>query len=289
MKNVLYVIFAGALWGIISIFINLLDKIGLNSMQCVAVRTFFAALILFIYLVITDKSKLKIKLRDLKYFVGTGVFSIVLFNYCYFKAIKVIGGASIPALLLYTAPMFVIIFFNEKITRKKIISLLLTFLGLCFVTGAFGGDEKLSILALVLGLGSGLGYALYSIFGKLVVNKYDAETINFYTFFIASIASVPFSGVVNNIQLICNAKAIFSILGLAVFSTLAPFFLYTKGLTKVEAGKASILATIEPFVATLVGILLFHETFTIVKVIGMLLILVAIIYLNIGKVAKTMD
>lgn len=290
MRHTIYVIVAGCLWGIISIFVNCLKSMGFHSLQCVAIRTFFAAVILFFYLFVTDKRKLRIAWKDIKYFIGTGICSIVLFNYCYFEAIEQIGGAAVPALLLYTAPIFVMflsaIFFGEKITRKKVAALLLTLAGLGLVTGAFTGGENISISALLLGLGSGFGYALYSIFGKLVVKKYDAVTITFYTFVVAAFGVVPMSGVVPKIALFWDLKCMIAILGLAGFSTVLPFLLYTKGLRGMEAGRASILATIEPFVAAMVGVLLFGEVFTLPKSIGMLFILASIVSMNLEGPSK---
>lgn len=200
MKYAVYVIAAGILWGILSVFINVLNAVGFTSMECVALRAAITAGVLFFYLLLRDREKLKIRPLHLLYFVGTGVCSIVFFNFCYFKAIAVIGGAAVPALLLYTAPIFVMILsaicFKERITVQKIIALVLTFVGLGIVTGAFGGGESISVTAILLGLGSGLGYALYSIFGKFVVDKYDSLTITFYTFLIAAAVAVPTSGVV---------------------------------------------------------------------------------------------
>lgn len=286
-KNSFYIMTAGGLWGIISIFINMLKDIGFNSLQCVAIRAFFTAFLLFFYLFLKDNRKLKIKKRDIIFFIGTGVGSIVFFNYCYFQAIEVIGGAAVPALLLYTAPVFVMLlsalFFGEKITGKKIVSLILTFIGLGFVTGAFFGKESLTVTALLLGLGSGLGYALYSIFGKFVVEKYDAFTITFYTFFIASIAAVPMSGIMHSVNLLFCTKGIIAASGLAFFCTVLPFILYTKGLHGIEAGKASILATVEPLVAAIVGGIVYGEKFTISRIIGMFLIMAAVIMLNIRE------
>lgn len=286
MKSIICIVLAGSLWGIISIFVNVLTGIGFSSLDCVAIRVVVAAVILFLYLLFKDKSKLKINLKDIIYFIGTGICSIVFFTYCYFKAIEVIGGAAIPALLLYTAPIFVMIlsaiFFREKITSKKVIALIITFIGLGFVTGAFTGGDKLSTRAFILGLGSGLGYALYSIFGKLIINKYNAITITLYTFIVASIGSVPISGIIGHISLMFSLKSILAIIGLGFFSTALPFLLYTKGLQGVEAGKASILATVEPFVAAIVGAIFFNESFSFPKIIGMVLILFAICYLNVG-------
>lgn len=290
IKNAIYIIIAGTLWGIISVFVNQLKDIGFNSMQVVSIRVFFSALILVLYLLIKDINQLKIHLKDIPLFIGTGVGSIIFFNYCYFQAIELIGGASIPALLLYTAPIFVmvlsLILFKEKITKKKLISLIMTFLGLALVTGAFSNTNKISAIALLFGLGSGLGYALYSIFGKFLVNKYSAITITTYTFVVATVFSIPFSGIVQKAELIVSPKGIILALSLALISTVLPFLLYTKGLSGMEAGKASILATVEPFVATIIGVTFFKETMTASKIIGMLMVLLAIVILNVNFKSK---
>lgn len=285
IKNSAYILLAGSLWGIISIFVNLLKEAGFNSIQCVAIRCFFTALFLVCYIIIKDKSLLKIQPKDIVYFIGTGILSIVFFNFCYFQSIEEIGGAAVPALLLYTAPLFVMIMsffvFHEKLTRKKIISLLMTIVGLCLVTGAFTGEERISFTSVLYGLGSGIGYALYTVFGKFVVKKYNALTITAYTFIIATIVAVPFSGVFTDISFLFSIKSVVAAVGLSLLSTVLPFMLYTKGLNGMDAGKASIIATAEPFVAAIVGVLLFQETFTIWKIAGMILILAAIILLNI--------
>lgn len=283
-KNVVYIIIAGCLWGIIALFINELNKIGFSSMQCVAIRVFLSAVILLTYLCIKKRAFLYIKLKDIKYFIGTGILSIVFFNFCYFECIKIIGGAAIPALLLYTAPIFVMIFscifFKEKMTVSKIISLIIAFLGLCFVTGCFNKSDSISLVAILLGLGSGLGYALYSIFGKFLVNKYDILTITTYTFIIATLGVIPISNIWTVFYLFVDLKSILLSLGLAIFCTILPFLFYTKGLNGIEAGKAAILATIEPFMATMIGVLVYNENLSFFKVLGLMLIFLSIVYLN---------
>ena len=59
-----------------------------------------------------------------------------------------------------------------------------------------------------------------------------------------------------------------------------PFLAYTLGLRTVEASRAGILATIEPLVATLVGILFFSESLTLFSGMGIALILAAVVLLN---------
>ncbi len=283
MKNTFYILSAGCLWGIISIFINRLNGMGFQPMQCVALRTLITALMLLICLLLTGREKLRVRLRDLPFFLGTGIGSIVFFNYCYFRAIQMTGSSSVPALLLYTAPVFVMllsaVFFREKITAVKIIALAVTFLGLLFVTGVFSGGGTLSAGVILPGLGAGLGYALYSILGKFAAGRYEAVTVTFYTFLFAAAGAVPVAALTEPVPQIHGAGFLWA-LGMAFFSTVLPFLLYTKGLQGTDAGRAAILAAAEPFVAAAVGAAVFHESFTAYKLAGMICILCAIVLLN---------
>ena len=60
---------------------------------------------------------------------------------------------------------------------------------------------------------------------------------------------------------------------LALVSTVAAFVLYTSGLKHLEASKASILATVEPIIAVLTGVLFLGEHLRGWQVLGMALVL----------------
>jgi threonine/homoserine efflux transporter RhtA len=66
----------------------------------------------------------------------------------------------------------------------------------------------------------------------------------------------------------------------ALITAVIPFLFYTLGLRTVEASKAGILATIEPMVATIIGITYFSESLTILSGTGIALILAAAVVLN---------
>ena len=69
----------------------------------------------------------------------------------------------------------------------------------------------------------------------------------------------------------------------AVVTAVIPFLAYTLGLERVEASKAGIIATIEPMVATLIGIVVFSEPLTLMSGLGIILILSAVIILNLKQ------
>ncbi len=276
-----FVILAGILWGSMSIFVKNLNNLGFDSMKIMMVRSLITALLLGGIILIRDRRLFIIKLRDLWMFLCTGIVSLAFFSVCYFKTITDCG-AGIAVILLYTSPVFVIllawIFLGESINLYKILALILTVSGSVCVAGLIGGEHSLSAVSFLTGLGAGLGYGLYSIFGTVALKKYQPLTITFYTFLIAGLFMIPACSFFSKgqVQVTVNSTLVVYSLGVAVFCTLIPFLLYTKGLMGLEAGKAAIVATVEPVAGTLVGIFIWHEQTDLFQITGMILILISI-------------
>ena len=282
-KAYLYIICAAALWGLIGLFVKHLSALGFTPIQIVALRSIASAICATAALLPSAKGLFHIDWHDSWMFIGTGVMSLTFFNYCYFNCIAA-SSLAVAALLLYTAPIFVMVMsvflFKENFTTKKAVALVMTFAGCGCVTGAFSGSLNLTFMGLLYGLGSGFGYALYSIFGKYAVEKYTSATITVYTFYFSSLAALPIADFPSNTFNQLNAAAILNVLGLGLVCAVIPYLLYNKGLVYVDPGQASILATIEPFVAAVIGICYFQEPLTAQKLVGMGLIFAAIILLN---------
>lgn len=283
-KSIFAIIFAGILWGIISVFIKKLSSFGFDSMQIAFLRMAFSAPIFSVVMLIHNPSFFKINFKDIWMFIGTGIISIVLFNFLYFYAM-IHSQASIAVVLLYTSPVFVMllssVIFKEKVTLNKVISLVLTFAGCVFVTGVFSGSYSVTPIVIVSGLGSGLFYALYTIFGRFALNKYNSMTVTAYTFIFGLIGSIPFAGINKTVNVIFrNPEIVVWCIGIAVLCTVLPYFLYTWGLERMESGKAAILVAVEPLVGALVGMLFFGESRDLIKIIGIIFIFISIFVLN---------
>lgn len=276
---------AGILWGCLAIFVNFLSAHGLSSLQIVETRAFFSAVLLILICIFKNPKLLKIRLKDIPLFLGTGIVSIVLFNTCYFITIQ-ISGVSTAALLLYTAPAMVLVmsvlWLKEKFTLNKVAALILTAAGLLFITGILSSGEPLSARAVLVGLGSGFGYAMYSIFGKFLTDKYEPLTITTYTFLVAALGLMPFTHPIHILSTMQDGGMLGMSVGIAAACTVLPFLCYTSGLGKVDAGKASIIATVEPLVATVIGVVVYAEQLSASKVAGIILIFMAIIVLNVN-------
>ena len=287
MKSALLVMLAGVLWGSTGLFVRPLSEMGLTSTDMVFLKLFLTAVIVAVILLVKDRKLFRIRLKDLWCFVGTGIISIVLFSVCYYNTIAKTSMA-VAAILLYTSPAFIILLsaplFKEKLTGRKITALALVFAGLVFVTGVLGGGGRLTLGVILSGLGSGLFYGLYSIFGRYALEKgYDPFTINFYTFLLAAVSS-GFIGSPANVLSVMTASACNMLFGVAfaVVISLVPFLVYTIGLRNLENGQAAIIASIEPVVAALLGVIVMGEKMTTSVLIGTILVLAGIVVSNLG-------
>lgn len=177
--------------------------------------------------------------------------------------------------------------FHEKLTKRKFLALVMTFAGCCLVSG-IGSKSAVSMQGLLLGLGAGFFYALYSIFSRFAIDRgYGAWTITFYTFLFCMLADMPLAnwGAMAG-AIAADRTLLFWMLGMGFVTAFLAFGFYTKGLEGMESSRAGILASTEPVVATLFGVFVFHERLTLPAIVGILLVLGGIVVLSGKKAAK---
>ena len=272
---------AAALWGVIGLWNRRLLASGLSPTSIVTVRNLGGMLLLSAIFAVKDRNVFRVRREHLKYFFGTGVISVVLFTACYFSCQKICSLA-VASVLLYTAPSFVVILsailWKEPVTGKKLTALGLTLVGCACVCGLFSEDLTVTATGILLGLGAGFFYALYSIFGRYALAHYGSMTVTVWTFLFAGPGSLVFLRPAELAAL--TPSAWLTAAGLVVFSTVLPYILYTKGLSQVESGRASIMASLEPVVASLAGVLVFGEPMGLLTAAGIALVLAGVIILR---------
>ena len=276
---------AAILWGVLVVFVRQLSGAGFGAMEIVCIRVYGSALFLTVGLILTKRKWLRMKLADSWCFLGTGVFSIVFFSYCYFRNVEV-SSVAFSSILMYTSPVWVTLLstvcFQEKVTRQKLIALLLALIGCILVSGITGGIGNVSLHGILLGLGSGIGYGLYSIFGRFALDKgYHPMTVAVYTFLFACVGVLPFVSVSSIINRLMEHPQLWAYaICISLFTTCLSFSLYTFGLQNMEPGRAAVLATLEPIVSTLVGTVLYQEPLTFVMVLGIGMVLAASVLIS---------
>lgn len=274
---------AAALWGVMGLWSRRLMAAGLSPTSIVMVRNFGGMLLLLAVFAVKDRSVFRVRREHLKYFFGTGVVSVLLFTVCYFSCQKICSLA-VASILLYTAPSFVVllsaVLWREPVTKRKLLALGLTLVGCACVCGLFSGQMTVTAAGVLLGLGSGFFYALYSIFGRYALAHYGPMTVTVWTFLFAGPASLLLLRPSELAAAFALPGTWLTAAGLAVFSTAAPYILYTRGLARVEAGQASIMASLEPVVAALAGVLAFGEPMGPLTLAGIVCVLAGVYILR---------
>jgi DME family drug/metabolite transporter len=166
------------------------------------------------------------------------------------------SGIGIAAVLLYTAPVIVIILakflLNESLNTRKLIALILSFSGIVAI-GLRGGGN-LDLVAIALGLGSSLSYSGI-ILGvrKLAVSGYDEIELGLGPQVWAALELLPLLSLSRGSL---NLDSMISIVYLGIFPSFLAYYLHAMGLKRIEAGPASIISNLEPISALILGIFL---------------------------------
>ena len=277
-----FIIISGILWGCMGVFSKELGALGFTMAEGTAIRLITCALI---FLAINFK-KLKVSIKDLWLFACIGVFSILTMSYTYFESINH-SSLTLASILLYTAPVMVtvmsVIFYKESLSLKKILCLCGAVVGIVLISGA---DKSISLTktGLIYGLLSGFSYALYSIIGKRLLKTYEPITVSSYAFIFAAVASVFIIDVPHLANTFASSKdTIYTcavMIGCGLVTAAIPYTLYTLGLKYTPAGKASILACVEPLTASVIGIMFYGDKIGYISSLGIILIISAVIVLS---------
>ena len=287
------VIASAILWGTFGSFVTAITGLGLSRNALLFLRFLMTVVPVGILISRRDRSLFHIQKKDIWLFAANAVFSLTFFTACYTAAIAATKIATAAA-LLYTAPVIVMVLsallFQEKITGRKCFCILLSVTG-CALASGFGGEllgnsgnsgTSISLSGLLLGLGAGLGYALYSIFSRVILRRgYSVYTNIFYTFLLVTLIFGGISvrdGSFRQIFLLPKAAMLATLCGL--LTGFGAYVLYTLGMEHMETSRAAQLATIEPVTAAFLGSFLFRQPLSLMEGVGIAFVVLAVILMN---------
>ncbi|WP_405294316.1 DMT family transporter [Methanobrevibacter sp.] len=280
-------VIAGIMFGSSGIFVRTLTQNGIDSTTLLFLRFSIAIIPILIAILLSDRKLFKINLSDIPLFLLCAVCIIGL-NLCYNESMNTIP-LSLAAVLLSTAPIFVLIFayvlFREKVTSKKIICMLLAIFGCLLMTGALEDNlTQLPLFGILSGIGAALFWAVYLMASKKSIETGNHTfTILFYSVIFITLALLPFTDF-GQISSFISINPQLSILFLIVHSTFSfalPYIFSTVSLNYIDSGVSSILLSgAEPFAALIFGLFLYAEIPTALMFCGFILTIIAMMMLG---------
>jgi DME family drug/metabolite transporter len=285
LRGYAFVLVAATLWATLGIIFKvLIGDHGLSRITIAFFRASLSAVVLFAALALRRPGSLRIKARDGLFFAAFGLFGIAAFYIVYITAID-LAGMSVAAVLLYTAPAWVAlisaVFLGEKLTPVKLVAVTLAMAGCALVARVYDvRGLQLNWLGIVAGLGAGLTYALYSVFNKVGLRRHDGWTVLAYGLLAGSVFLAPLQSPQWLIAALRQPGAVVWLLVLALGPTLGAGLSFNAGLRHVTVSSASIVATLEPVIASLLAFTFLHERLDPAQLVGGGLILAAVIFLT---------
>jgi len=282
-----YVILAALFWAVSGSSAKYLFNSGISPFQLVQIRLTIATACLVMWLLVRDRSLLKIDKSDIPYFILFGIFGIAAVQFTYLFAISRIHVAA-AILLQYLAPSFIaihaVLFFKDRLNRWTTLALIGSFTGCYLVVGAYNLDLlSMNLAGIISGVLSGVTFAWYSIHGEYGMRRYDPWTVIFYGLLFAAliwnILHPPLEGFFHAYRPAQWGWIVY----IGIMGTLVPFGFYLEGVNLIRSTRASITATLEPITAGLLSYLFLNEIMTPLQVLGAVLVIASIILLKVKQ------
>ena len=278
----LYIFLSGILWGTIGIFVNALSSLGVSVPLMSFLRMLFAFIIMSsLALIKLGRKVFVIDAKTLLTCALLGLISQGAFNIFYSNSIK-LNGVGVAAVLMYSAPVFTGIacrlIFHEKFSGLKLFALALNIIGcILTVTGGNFTANNISLAGILYGLGSGFGYGMVAVFGKLAGQRTDAIIVSSYSYLFALIFLGIFTAPPVSYAL-GNAKILLTGFLYGLIPTSLAYLLYYNGLKKINnTSLAPVIASIEPVTAVIIGVIIYNEVIGMINLTGFAIVLISII------------
>lgn len=280
-KGVMFGVLAAFIYGFTPILGKLTYLEGSNFMSLTFYRNFLSIPFLFMML---KYKKIDLKIsktegKKLAILASLGSTLTALTLYGSYNYISV----GMTTTIHYIYPVLVtgacILIFKEKVSKEKIIALVLSTLGiLMFFEGNF------NIMGVTLALLSGVFYAAHVLYiDKSGLNTMYAFKITFYLAIFASFYLFVAGILSGNLVLTMTTKGwLFTILVAFFVSFLANTFIPI-GVKYVGPTVTSIVGMFEPITSVILGILILNEPLTARNIIACILILAGVLIVTLVK------
>ena len=279
---------AAVCWGSLGFLGTLLNRAGFDGVQVATLRIVIAAAVLMLLLPYFMRFLCGLDIKRLPILTAQSLIGMLGMSLLYFAAVAKVGS-SLAVALLYTAPVWSLIFgrmlLGEPITRK---AAMLTAVAALGVGLTMAGGMNFDALGIMIGLGSGICYALYGVLGKKVMTGAPPMMLLFTSVSISALALLCLPATHQTLAQLAalDVSVWLTATALSLVGTIIAFGLFVKGLEKMPAAKAAVFTVFEPFTAVMLAVFLLGEQLGVLQSVGVFLIIAVAVLNAVGKKEK---
>jgi drug/metabolite transporter (DMT)-like permease len=264
-------------YGLLPIFILPIKHAHFSLDITLFYRFLFSALMIGGYLLYSKESFL-INKKELLIFITLGICYALSSEFLFLGYDYLTAGIASTVLFIYPVIVALIMFFfyKEKLTKLSVVSLLLAFAGV-IVLCLKGNGLEINYIGLGIVMLSSIFYALYIV----IVNKSNIQAsgfkLSFYSMLFTSGFFMAKTIAGNESFAISSVNTFSNLLIFAFLTTVISSLCLVYAIKDIGSTPAAILGALEPVVAVLISVSMFHEKFTYNLLIGITLILFGVI------------
>jgi drug/metabolite transporter (DMT)-like permease len=265
---------------------------GLSSLELTQIRSSGAALGFLVFLLLFARRRLRVGRRELLFLALFGITGVAFVQWLYFVAIEHLP-VGIALLIQFTGPLVVALFarfvYHERIRRRVWLALVFCLTGLAVVVEAWAGIA-FSTVGITAASGAAFALAAYILMAERERRHRDPASLSFYGFLFAALFwaivqplwEFPWDALDDTVSLQGNlaehtAPVWLLVTFVVLVGTMITFSLLTGALRHIPATRASIVATLEPVVATVVAWVWLEESFGAAQLVGGAVVLAGIL------------
>ncbi|MGB8856106.1 MAG: DMT family transporter [Burkholderiales bacterium] len=287
LAGVLMIFLAALGFSAKAIFVKLAYKYGVDSISLLSLRMLFSLpfFLLMAWWAGRDGASARLSKADWNIVVAMGIAGYYLSSLLDFLGLQFIS-AGLERLILFLYPTFVLllsaILFKQKMARRELVALLVSYAGIGFVFyHDIGTGQKNILLGSLLVLASALTYAIYFIGSGRIVGKIGSLRYSAYATIVSCIAVlVHFSATRDLVSLRQPGQVYALSLLMALFSTVLPVYFLSEGIRRIGSSHASMIGFIGPVLTIFLASSLLGESVGATQIVGMLLVLSGVLIIS---------
>ena len=289
-KEYIYAIISVLLWSTTATVSKLLLG-SLDSMQILLLSSLFSFLFLLIINCFNGSIKeiKKYKPKDYLIIFALGVIGIFLYDLFFYLGINAMQ-ASQAFIINYLWPIMTVLFaciiLKEKFTIRKIIAIIISFIGVIIVSsnGNLLSIEKSSLMGTIYCLLAALLYGLFSALNKKQnYNKYTSMMLFYFNSTIISLIYV----IATKRFFVPELSQTLGLLWIGIFTSAVAYTSWALALAKGDTARISNIAYLTPFISLVWTGIVLKEKISFYSVLGLVIIVLGIFIQMKNKVAET--
>jgi drug/metabolite transporter (DMT)-like permease len=264
----------------------------MSTFRLAQVRAIGAFALLFLITFIQDRKSLRAEKREIPTLMFYGVAGYAMVQLGYFIGIARNIPLGLVLILEFTAPIWIVLWI--KFVRKKSVErnmwtgIAASLIGLALLAKVWQG-MTLDLIGLLGSIGSAIALAIYFLVGEKQGVKRSAQAMTVWGLGFASlfwlilfpIWNFPFEFFTKQIQLegALDAYSLpgwFLIAWVVILGTMVPYLFVVGGLRRLDASKSSVIGMLEPVLAGIFAWILLGQGWSLIQLIGALIVLIGI-------------